>query len=533
MLKSAYYNIYSYVIHNKSLLAKITVLLLLFFGGTIHIKYASDTYATFVDGFNSVATEVMIPFSGRFVIGLIYYIFGELGLSNEVAYYISVIGGIIVLGVALIVYARILEGYGLSENERVLLSFGAIANIFIVEYFCFVETLGYMLAVLFNVLAARFLVSYFKNMKIKFYIVSMLFVLLAFFTYQGTIALFIVLVMPFTYFYSKDIKDYLINIYHTGIVYVVPVVIGMIVIKFVLNSDKAGTELDLMSNLYHAVGGLGRYGYTTFGIIPSGLFIGAAVFDFVVAVYLTSVSKKTVTFEGGQDGLTYYATKEFGIMKQNDTRLTVATKLKYRFLHLVFIVLACYVFSAASIFQGSGFWASRVVYPIASMIAVLVIDIYINNSEGLNCCDWLKKLILAILIIIMIFQYRGFNRIYDDTYKISALDQFRYSYIQEAIEEYQEGHDIVITKIAFYEDASGISAANQYPDMYEGTWRIMVSSFTTEWSQLEAMNYYQGTSYEEADKNPEIEEYFASKDWNTLSAEQLIFKGDTLHICVY
>ena len=69
--------------------------------------------------------------------------------------------------------------------------------------------------------------------------------------------------------------------------------------------------------------------------------------------------------------------------------------------------------------------------------------------------------------------------------------------------------------------------------MYEGTWRIMVSAFTTSWSQLEAMNYYQGTSYEAAEVDSDIEEYFASQDWNTLSVEQLIFKGDTLHICVY
>ena len=192
-----------------------------------------------------------------------------------------------------------LEEYGLSENKRVLLAFGVIANVFIVEYFCFVETIGYMLGVLFNVLSARQLVLYFKNKKKKAYITAILFVILAFFTYQGTIALFIVLVMPFVYYYSKDIQEYLIYIFRIGIVYAVAVGLGMAVIKLILHSAKAGTEFDLMSNLYHAVGGLGRYGYTTFGILPHGLFIGASLVVFVIAVFLISSRRKSIVFEAG------------------------------------------------------------------------------------------------------------------------------------------------------------------------------------------------------------------------------------------
>ena len=507
-------------------------MLLLFFGGTIHIKYASDTYGTFATGFYQQATSWMIPVNGRLVIGLIYMIFGALGLSDEVAYYTSVLGGIIILGIALVVYVKMLDEYGLSENKRIMLAFGVIANIFIVEYFCFVETIGYMMAVLFNVLAASCLVSYLKNKEKHLYIASIMFVILAFFTYQGTIALFIVLVMPFAYYYSKDVKSYLANIFRLGVVYVVAAGLGITVIKLILNSNRASTKFNLINNLYHAVGGLGRYGYTTFGILPHGLFIGASLVVFVIAVFLISSRRKSIVFEAGGHSIEQ-SIRESKILKQTNIELSTASKVKYRLVHLVLMILAIYVFSAASIFQGSGWWASRIVYPIASMVAVLILDLFINDSEMLHFYNWLEKLLLAIIIIIMIFQYRGFNRIYDDTYKISALDQYRYSYIQQAIDEYQADNDIVITKIAFYEDASGISAPNQYTDMYEGTWRIMVSAFTTSWSQLEAMNYYQGTSYEAAEVDSDIEEYFASQDWNTLSVEQLIFKGDTLHICVY
>lgn len=127
--------------------------------------------------------------------------------------------------------------------------------------------------------------------------------------------------------------------------------------------------------------------------------------------------------------------RESKILKQTNIELSTASKVKYRLVHLLLMILAIYVFSAASIFQGSGWWAPRIVYPIASMVAVLILDLFINDSEMLHFYNWLEKLLLAIIIIIMIFQYRGFNRIYDDTYKISALDQYRYSYIQQAIDE--------------------------------------------------------------------------------------------------
>ena len=61
----------------------------------------------------------------------------------------------------------------------------------------------------------------------------------------------------------------------------------------------------------------------------------------------------------------------------------------------------------------------------------------------------------------------------------------------------------------------------------------MVSAFYTAWSDIYALNYYLGSDYEKVDPLDKYTEYFASRDWNQLSQNQLIFEGDTLHLCVY
>ena len=62
---------------------------------------------------------------------------------------------------------------------------------------------------------------------------------------------------------------------------------------------------------------------------------------------------------------------------------------------------------------------------------------------------------------------------------------------------------------------------------------LIVSAFYTSWSDIQALNYYLHSNYEKIVPSDEYMEYFASKNWNRLSQDQLLFEKDTLHICVY
>ena len=197
------------------------------------------------------------------------------------------------------------------------------------------------------------------------------------------------------------------------------------------------------------------------------------------------------------------------------------------------MILACCIFPTATIIQGSGWWAMRVVYPIASIIGVIAIDLYVNKKSGLESIQAFKildKVVLMAIVVLLVGQYFSFNSIYIDRYKLNFADENRANYIGEAIHEYQESSGKKITKVAFYTDESTVHPF--YPNLYYGG-DLIVSSFYTGWSDITSLNYYLGTSYKRAEQNEKYVEYFSQKDWNTLSQEQLIFDGDTLHVCVY
>ena len=99
----------------------------------------------------------------------------------------------------------------MSSNIRVIVSFIAISNIFIIEYFTFIEKCGFMLAILFNIIAVYFLESYFERKRIKYIIATLITLVLGIFTYQGSIALFVILSIPFAFKYSNNLKKYILN----------------------------------------------------------------------------------------------------------------------------------------------------------------------------------------------------------------------------------------------------------------------------------------------------------------------------------
>jgi hypothetical protein len=134
------------------------------------------------------------------------------------------------------------------------------------------------------------------------------------------------------------------------------------------------------------------------------------------------------------------------------------------------------------------------------------------------------------LIVLLTGQYIAFNNIYIDKYKCNFADEIRTQYIGQAIINYQETTGEKVTKIAFYDDAD--TEMPQYPGLY-GEGDLVISSYCTSWSDINAINYYLGTDYEKTESDERYVEYFSSQDWQCLSEEQLIFEGDTLHLCVY
>ena len=482
----------------KNIVLKISAFVMLFFGVNVYFAFATDTYCTFKKGFEASAAD-MVSRNGRPIIGLMYELHHLSGLSNKSFYYISTVLALVFLGVSIWLFQRLLARHGVRENIRILLSCASIANIFIIEYFMYIEKCGFMLAILFDISAVWLVERFFDKKKKSDIALAMIMLTLAVFTYQGTVALFVILSIPFAFKYSKKFTEYVINMFWLGISYAVAVMLDMLAFKFVFKSSRISDQIDLIANIKKVIKGLVWYGISTFDILPRYMFLVLAIIVFAAAVCVAFCQKE----------------KWLSI------------------LNILAIILAACIVSTATILQGSGFWATRTVYPIASVIGALTVNLFINQpdiSDGDKRVRRVQTVTVLVILILLICQYFSFNKIYIDKYKVNVLDEYRYDYIGQAIEEYQESSGNEIKKIAFYTDAERTSPA--YFDLYDQG-SLVVSAFYRSWSELTALNYYLDTSYEKADQSDEYVEYFASKDWNQLSQEQLIFDGDTLHLCIY
>ncbi len=486
------------ILEQRNGVSKIIALVMLFFGTNLYLSFATDTYATLSAGFYHAGID-MATRNGRPVIGLIYELQYLSGLPNVSFYYISSVLALIFLALSIWIYQGILKKHGIKENTRILLAFAAIANIFIIEYFMFVEKCGFMLAILFDVIGIYWLDKFFDERQKKhfgFAVISMIFAIM---TYQGTIALFVILSIPLALKYANDFKTYIFNGLSIGLIYTIPVIIDLLAFKFIFKSARIAEKTDYIKAIKNVVKGIYHNGIWTFNILPNYLYLILVIIIFAVLV---------IHARGGQ-------------------------KSRLKIVNAFVIVGAACLFSSATIFQGSGWWSTRTVYPIASIAAALAIDLFVNGT-AIDTGNWRRKagymVSIGAIATLLIFQYFSFNRIYIDKYQVNALDQYRYQYIGQAIEEYQKSTGEKITKVAFYDDAK--KSRVQYSDLY-GVGDLVVSTFVTDWSDVNAMNYYLHTHYDKIKPVEKYKAYFSKKNWSHLSKEQLIFDGDKLHICVY
>lgn len=482
----------------RSCIVKIALLMLLFFGVNLYMSFATDTYATLSTGYYGAGVDMAMR-NGRPIIGAVYMLYSFSGLPNMFFYYFSSISALALLGGAVWIYQLILQKYEIKENARILLAFAAIANIYIIEYFMFIEKFGFMLAIFFNVVGVYWIEKFFGSYQKKYCFFAIIAMTLATFTYQGTIALFVILSIPFAMAQAKDFKHYILNGIAIGSCYIIPVAINLLAFRFIFQSTRIPEKIDYIAKLRGVADGINYNMKYTFNILPPYLFLIATFVLFAAAVMRCVLSKRRAL----------------------------------EMFNALILMIAAFIFPTASIIQGSGWWATRVVYPMASIAAILAINMVISNDKkeiGKFVEKFVHRIALTSVFIVMVFQYFSFNKIYIDKYKLNALDKYRYQYIDQAICDYKESTGKDITKVAFYSDAARTYA--QYTDLYN-TGDLIVSSFVTSWSDVGAMNYYLQTNYEKIEPEEKYAEYFAGKDWKCLSQEQLIFDGDILHICVY
>ena len=103
-------NIIEKIKREKSAILKVLCLVFLYFGVDTYFNLATDTYATFANGFGTSAIDMFYR-NGRPVIALIYEFFYLTGLPTNMFYYISSAVALLFLGIAIWIMQKILQTY--------------------------------------------------------------------------------------------------------------------------------------------------------------------------------------------------------------------------------------------------------------------------------------------------------------------------------------------------------------------------------------------------------------------------------------
>ena len=481
------------------------IISIIFFGIFINIEYATDTYTVFSVG----AKQDIIHFlgSGRFVTAFFTLIARILNLGETSIYVISFMMAIISLVLSLYEMNKIIKKDIKNKTISKITSILIVVNVFIIELFLFIEKGILVLSILFNIYAIKHLIKYFETKNKKELLKVLFFMLLANGSYQGTVGLFIALAMVYIIKYSKNIKEFIINNILTGICYVIPAVLDLIIAKIFAGSRVSGEVVIKEAINKLIIGSKDMIG--TYSLIPKYIFSIFLMIIIGILIYkIIKCSKKKI----------------IDIMS------------------IIYIILGTYLVTMLpQLLQNtSSIWiVPRSTFTFASLIGILILYLFMNfykvdlennikeekKVKYFNCYN----LIIVISVIYIFIEYVNFMKIGVDRYKLNQADKEITIQIAEKIKEYELNTGNKVNKIAIYQDENILYTY----DGIKATKDLNVRAYSADWSTKSIIEYYGKRKLERVNQDSEIAEEFLKNDWNCFDSKQVVFKDDILHLCCY
>ena len=178
-----------------------------FFGIFISMNYSVDTYLLLASPKMGYIREFIS--SGRIITSLFFLIMGVLHLPHYLMYLMSFILAITITTLTIYELNSVLEKYIKNKLLALLLPILIIINPFVIELWLFIEMGIMMLSIFACVKAYKHFDSYLLTKDKKEIKNIFIYMLLAVFSYQGTLAIFIALCAYSTIKQSKNIKEFI------------------------------------------------------------------------------------------------------------------------------------------------------------------------------------------------------------------------------------------------------------------------------------------------------------------------------------
>lgn len=482
----------------------ILLAVLALFGAGCMPQYSADSYDTFTD---SSDWAFMLYTNGRIIPGLVYWLFyNVLHPSVHIVYYLSYGTGLLAGTLAVLLYYKKLVEYRIPAVYAAILAVPAVLNIYSQYYFLFIETGFFMLAILMNVIACLQFVHLLElpvedkkgRRRAEFFCVLAL--LLAFFMYQGVMSLFIVLSAPFILYHSKDARSFLVSNLRLFVLYLIPAIIDFLIVKVGFASERTGDASlgigSILSNLLHAFVNVQNFWFRRTGVLSndlSGIFIIMLLLASLIAAWRRHSFLRTL-------------------------------------LQSLYLFLLDLIFSFAPQIIGATWnWAEeRSVYAFGSLLAVLAVNLFLNGEQEKYSQPRAKKAVILILCLSFLVQFFTFTSRYIDRYQTNQEEKYVARMIENRIGTYEQETGQTIDTICTYTD-SNIT----YTRLASFSYWTNIRTYTYSWGDVSCLEFYLDRSFVKGEQDPEIRDYFMSQNWDIFSEDQLIFRGNTLHLCIY
>ena len=476
----------------------IPLIVIIFLLPLFKVEYATDTYWTEISGFH-LTGDHMLNNNGRPVTAMFLYLFGALSLNVTTFYYFSFFLAIISASFAIYRLYRILKEH-MSIICALFLSVMTVLTPLCTEYFLFVEKGFFLFAICMVVLALEGFILFIKGKKLGL-LLALPTILLASLTYQIIPGAFAILATLFSILYSnKSVKALIKSILIAVGIYGFGVGTCVLFVKLFTTSNRVGVGIDF-ANLFNCVFFLG----------PKTLLIYIPIIAvlFLVCLLINKAKNKKCF------------TKELG----------------YDFASCMLIFLAGMGVTFAPAIVITPMWYTvRTLYPLSIIVLAIAIYFcyrkeYVHKASIKELFDTKAKKIGAIFMVIILSLNLAFYYVLFIGRLINnAKDESLVQKIGEEIELYEKENSTEIKYIKIYYDENKTNCN-------KGVLKIgdtNVRAFSKTWSDVNHMNVILDKNYKKKKADDKIyKKYFEGKDWDTFSPDQLVFDGETLHLCVY
>ena len=450
--------------------------------------YPQDTYKMINYGLTRYSLDMFLN-DGRPFSAMITIFVDLLNIPINVYCICSTVIALILLSLTVVSVFKII-GKRIEINNKMILvsvlliSFITIYNYFTLEYIFFIETCVLSMGIYMSVETARIIIEGEKNKYIK----AILVLIIGAFCYQGSVAIFpMIIMLYFLLLDNKNLRNSIKEIITAAVIYGLAVLSTIVFVKIISDSPRIQ--------------------------VMSGNFQLQTICDWLYMIMIKSLNFMPPYIHLGIIFITII------------TILTLSKNKVKTLLSYIFIILASICISVMPLIAGSGLEIeARFCIAYGATIGIsLLFMFYVSYQKN----KYIKITICIFIIVVFIFNFITYIIIGYQHIAVNKMDENMCQIIKEEIVEYEKETNIKVTKLA-------VILRNPDDLYYPEIWHVgdITESALKTWATRVTLIYYLDRDiYNIPITKEQNDRFFSNKQIEEFSKDRIVIQDDTLLFC--